>query len=130
MDPPTTFNPANNTILPVPPNDPMLKVASNIASTYPLHIGYRPSFSPNMRPPRSVPAPYFPSPNGPNFQQGWRPGGNPDLPYISPHLAISPGDPGWTPPTSVGGASGPISMMIGADPSMTFTPGMSGLLGR
>jgi hypothetical protein len=132
FDPRMAYNASNNTAIPMTSDDPMLNIAKHLVETYPSNTsGYKPSFAQNMRTPRQTQLPYSPSPNGPNFRFGWRPGGNPDLPYISPHLPISPGDPGWTPPASVGpGAAGPVSMMMGSDPSMTFTPGMSGLLGR
>ena len=114
-------------------SDPMLNAGDVARSNVPSPLSgtpYPPSFNPRWRPPYTEQAPYRPS-LGP-----WLPSGptgtslDPEMPYISPHLPISPGDPGWTPPTSVGGASKPISLLMGADPSMTFIPGMTGLLGR
>ncbi len=93
--------------------DPMINAGLQIsrgddAST----IGsYKPSFQQNMRPPDSVPAPYRPSigpfqPPGPTGTSV-----DPEMPYMGPHLPISPGDPGWTPPPS---PSGPHN--LGGDP--------------
>ena len=129
LEPRLAYNPQNDTVIPMTNDDPMLKAAPNLVGSYPRQIGYPASYPQNMPPPRRVPAPYFASPTGPYMSPGWRPGGNPDLPYIDPHLPLSPGDPGWTPPTSTGTATGPLSMSL-RDPSMTFTPGMTGLLGR
>jgi hypothetical protein len=108
VEPRMAFNMANNTAIPMSPGDPILDTANRLAATYPPNTsGYKPSFPQNMRTPRQTQLPYFPSPNGPNLQSGWRPGGNPDLPYISPHLPISPGDPGWTSPPSPSGPHNP-----------------------
>ena len=54
---------------------------------------YAPSYQQNMKPPRGG---SFPS----NFNIPSPSYGPSGLPYIGEHLPISPGDPGWTPPTS------------------------------
>jgi hypothetical protein len=68
--------------------------------------GYKPSFQPTYRPPYTRQAPYRAWPTGPNLPlPGYNP--NSDLAPIGPHLPISPGDPGWTPPPSPSGPHNP-----------------------
>ena len=131
---PNTQLPGGLGIHVAPKGDPMPTAGSVAMSTVPPPSGplYQPSFSPGWRPPYTGQAPYRPSEVGP-----WLPSGptgtslDPEMPYAGAHLPISPGDPGWTPPTSTPVGSGrAVNMLVGQDPSMTFTPGMSGLLGR
>jgi hypothetical protein len=74
---------------------------------------YNPSFQQNWRPRYSGQAPYKRFPMGPNLPA--RPTGtsvDPQMPYMGPHLPISPGDPGWTTPPSLSGPHNP-----GGDPA-------------
>jgi hypothetical protein len=97
-------------------SDSMLLAANTLDPNQPADVApYQPSFQPNWRPPASVPAqpPYRNFPVGPIIPRGYDPSAPYDaggyqasgyqLPYIGPHLPISPGDPGWTPPPSPSG---------------------------
>jgi hypothetical protein len=92
---------------------------------------YRDSYPQNMRPGLPANAPYRRFPVGPNLPRGnggWdTSAGMPydagtKLPYIGPHLPISPGDPGWSTPPSPSGPHNP-----GGDPQR---PGYGGAIGN
>ena len=103
-------------------SDPMLDAGPTLsegASDPNTFAPYKTSFKPNWRPPPSRQAPYNPFPSGtdepfgtgamgPNLPRG--PTGtsvDPEMPYMGPHLPISPGDPGWTSPPSPSGPHNP-----------------------
>ena len=106
--------------------DPTESVGSLIVDDDGTDQGYKPSFQQNWRPPYSSQAAYRPSPVVHNkygddigpMGPPWPPRGptgtsvDPQMPYMGPHLPISPGDPGWTSPPSASGPHNP-----GGDPA-------------
>jgi hypothetical protein len=84
---------------------PLIATGRNVRDN-PIATGaYAPSFPQNLSPPRRAVMPSGSSVSDPSV-------GASGLPYIPPHLPISPGDPGWTPPPSFSGPHNP-----GGDPN-------------
>ena len=88
---------------------PLIATGRNVRDAPPATGAYAPSYRQTMPPPRQAAPPPFNIP-----LPSYGPSG---LPYIGAHLPISPGDPGWTPPSSSPPAS---SQPMGAASQPSF----------